>query len=306
MKIYLDGRLVDKAEARISVFDHGFLYGDGIFEGIRVYDGRVFKLEAHLDRLYDSAKAILLDIPLDRRALIEAVLSTVRANGLADAYIRLVVSRGAGDLGLDPRRCGRGTVVIIADEVSLYPRAVYDQGLELASVVTRRPAPDVLNPAVKSLNYLNNILAKIEANQKGLAEVLMLNHEGWVVEATADNFFLVKHGQVLTPPTYVGILNGITRQVVMQLAREAGYAVAETNLTLFDVYTADECFLTGTAAEIVPVASCDGRTIGSGSPGPVTRDLSQRYHAYAKSEGTPVGPVVPPTNREPGAETVRA
>jgi branched-chain amino acid aminotransferase len=295
-KIYVNGQLVDRAQATISVFDHGFLYGDGIFEGIRVYNGRVFKLRAHLERLYQSAKAILLDIPLSLSDLEQAVLETVRANGLPDAYIRLVVSRGVGDLGLDPLRCKQPTVIIIVEAIQLYPKEVYLNGMELASVVVRRPAPDALNPAMKTLNYLNNILAKIEANQRGLAEVLMLNHEGWVVEATADNVFLVKEGTLWTPPTYVGILNGITRQVVMELAEAAGYAVREVNFTLFEVYNADEVFLTGTAAEMVPVSRCDGRTIGNGAPGPVTRDLTERFKRFARQSGTLVQ----------GSETIQA
>jgi len=295
-KVYINGRLVDRAEATVSVFDHGFLYGDGIFEGIRVYGGRVFKLKEHLDRLYQSAKAILLSIPLTPAAMEQAVIDTVRANGLDNAYIRLVVSRGPGDLGLDPLRCSQPTVIIIVEEISLYPQDVYLNGLELASVVVRRPAPDALNPAMKTLNYLNNILAKIEANQRGLVEVLMLNHEGWVVEATADNVFLVKAGELLTPPTYVGILNGITRQVVMVLAEAAGYRVREVNFTLFDVYNADEVFLTGTAAEMVPVARCDGRVIGSGRPGRITKDLMERFRVYARSEGVSVH----------GSETIQA
>ncbi|MBX5467423.1 MAG: branched-chain-amino-acid transaminase [Firmicutes bacterium] len=286
--IYLNGELVPKAEARVSVFDHGFLYGDGIFEGIRVYGGRVFKLDEHLRRLYESAKAILLDIPLDPAAMKAAVLDTTRKNGLADAYIRLVVSRGPGDLGLDPRRCTTPTVLIIVDEVALYPPKVYQEGLELASVSIRRMSPETINPAIKSLNYLNNILAKIEANQRGLAEVLMLNQQGWVVEGTGDNVFIVKDGELITPPPYVGILNGITRQVVMQLAREMGLPCREAIFNLFDVYNADECFLTGTAAEIVPAVRCDGRQIGSGQPGAITLRLTEAFQRYARSEGTPV------------------
>lgn len=285
LKVYVNGDLVDRSQATISVFDHGFLYGDGIFEGIRVYDGRIFKLQAHLERLRQSAKAIMLEIPLSAQELYDAVVMTVRANRLSDAYVRLVVSRGPGDLGLDPLRCPKPTVIIIAEKISLYPREVYLQGLHLAAVVTRRPATDALNPAMKTLNYLNNILAKIEANQRGLPEVLMLNHEGWVVEATADNVFIVRDGALLTPPTYVGILNGITRQVVMEIAEQAGYPVHERILTLFDVYNADEVFLTGTAAEMVPAVTCDGRTIGTGQPGPITQDLMQKFHAYAASEG---------------------
>ncbi len=284
-KIYINGQLVDRSEATISVFDHGFLYGDGVFEGIRVYSGRIFKLDAHLARLFRSAKAILLSVPMSPETLRAAVMEAVKANGLMDAYIRLIVSRGVGDLGLDPLRCSHPSVIIIVQEISIYPPEVYARGLDLASVVIRRPAPDALNPAMKTLNYLNNILAKIEGNQRGVPEVLMLNREGWVVEGTADNFFLVKDGVLLTPPTYVGILNGITRQVVIELARELGHPVSEMNVTLFDVYTADEAFLTGTAAEIVPAVSCDGRTIGSGQPGPITHQLTERFRTYARGEG---------------------
>ncbi len=284
-KIYINGQLVDRSEARVSVFDHGFLYGDGVFEGIRVYNGRVFKLDAHLARLFRSAKAILLTVPLSLEALRAAVVETVRANGLTEAYIRMVVSRGAGDLGLDPLRCSQPTVIIIVQEISIYPPEVYERGLDLASVVVRRPAADALNPAMKTLNYLNNILAKIDGNQRGVPEVLMLNREGWVTEGTADNFFLVKDGVLVTPPTYVGILNGITRQVVIELARNLGYGVSESNVTLFDVYNADEAFLTGTAAEMVPAISCDGRTIGTGRPGPITRRLTKRFRTYARGEG---------------------
>lgn len=286
--IYLNGEYVPKAEARVSVFDHGFLYGDGIFEGIRAYAGRVFKLDEHLKRLYESAKAILLDIPLDPAEMKAAVLETLRRNQLSDAYIRLVVSRGPGDLGLDPRRCSKPTVIVIADEVALYPPEVYEKGLELASVSVRRTSPEALNPAIKSLNYLNNILAKIEANQRGLAEVLMLNQQGWVVEGTGDNVFIVKDEVLITPPPYVGILNGITRQAVLKLAREMGMTCREDVFNLFDVYNADECFLTGTAAEIVPAVRCDGRVIGSGTPGPVTLKLTEAFKRYARSEGTSV------------------
>jgi branched-chain amino acid aminotransferase len=286
--IYLNGEYVPKAQARVSVFDHGFLYGDGIFEGIRAYAGRVFKLDEHLKRLYESAKAILLDIPMDPAEMKAAVLETLRRNQLADAYIRLVVSRGPGDLGLDPRRCIKPTVIVIADEVALYPPEVYEKGLELASVSVRRTSPEALNPAIKSLNYLNNILAKIEANQRGLAEVLMLNQQGWVVEGTGDNVFIVKDEVLITPPPYVGILNGITRQAVLKLAREMGMTCREDVFNLFDVYNADECFLTGTAAEIVPAVRCDGRVIGSGTPGPVTLKLTEAFQRYARSEGTSV------------------
>ncbi|WP_053958494.1 branched-chain-amino-acid transaminase [Sulfobacillus thermosulfidooxidans] len=288
LKIFFNGAMVPAAEARVSVFDHGFLYGDGIFEGIRAYEGRVFKLEEHLDRLFDSAKSILLDIPYTREELAEAVCQTVRENGLTDAYIRLVVSRGPGDLGLDPTKCSQPSVIIIADRIKLYPEELYQRGLELAAVSTRRPATDVLNPSIKSLNYLNNILAKIEANLRGLPEVVLLNHQGYVVEGTGDNIFIVRQGVLITPPTYAGILNGITRQVVIALAREMGITCREENITLHDLYTADECFLTGTAAEVIPAVMCDGRVIGTGHVGPITAKVLTAFRDYSRSSGVPV------------------
>ncbi len=288
LKIFLNGSMVPAKEARVSVFDHGFLYGDGIFEGIRAYSGRIFKLDEHLDRLFDSAKSILLDIPYSREELTEAVCRTVRENELVDAYIRLVISRGPGDLGLDPSKCSNPSVIIIADEIALYPPEVYQRGLELAAVSTRRPATDVLNPAIKSLNYLNNILAKIEANLRGLPEVVLLNHQGYVVEGTADNIFIVRRGELVTPPTNAGILNGITRQVVIKLAQELGLICKEENITLHDLYTADECFLTGTAAEVIPAVACDGRTIGHGIGGPITLKVLQAFRDYSRSSGVSV------------------
>ncbi|WP_028962408.1 branched-chain-amino-acid transaminase [Sulfobacillus thermosulfidooxidans] len=288
LKIFFNGAMVPATEARVSVFDHGFLYGDGIFEGIRAYEGRVFKLEEHLDRLFDSAKSILLNIPYTREELAEAVCATVRENGLTDAYIRLVVSRGPGDLGLDPTKCSHPSVIIIADRISLYPEELYQRGLELAAVSTRRPATDVLNPSIKSLNYLNNILAKIEANLRGLPEVVLLNHQGYVVEGTGDNIFIVRQGALITPPTYAGILNGITRQVVIALAREMGITCREENITLHDLYTADECFLTGTAAEVIPAVMCDGRVIGTGRVGPITAKVLTAFREYSRSSGVPV------------------
>lgn len=285
--IFINGDLIPASKATVSVFDHGFLYGDGIFEGIRAYSGRVFKLKEHLDRLYDSAKALLLEIPYTKAELRDAVLHTVRLNGLQDAYIRLVISRGPGDLGLDPSKCIRPTVIIIADTIRLYPIELYQRGMDLASVSIRRPGTDVLNPAVKSLNYLNSVLAKIEANLRGLAEVLILNQSGHVVEGTGDNVFLVKNGALYTPPTYSGILNGITRQVVLDLAHTLGLVTYENPITLHDVYTADECFLTGTAAEVIGVVSCDGRPIGLGEVGEVTRRLQDAFFAYARNEGIP-------------------
>ncbi len=285
--IFINGELIPASKASISVFDHGFLYGDGIFEGIRVYSGRVFKLDEHLDRLYDSAKALLLQIPYTKTEMSDAVLHTVRANDLHDAYIRLVISRGPGDLGLDPTKCAHPTVIIIADTIRLYPEEVYQRGMDLAAVAIRRPGTDVLNPAIKSLNYLNSVLAKIEANLRGLSEVLILNQAGHVVEGTGDNVFLVKGGALITPPTYSGILNGITRQVVLDLAHTRGIVTYEHPITLHDVYTADECFLTGTAAEVIGVVSCDGRQIGSGEVGKVTKLLREAFFSYARTQGVP-------------------
>jgi branched-chain amino acid aminotransferase len=285
----MDGQFVPAGEARISVFDHGLLYGDGVFEGIRAYNGRVFRLDEHLRRLYDGAKAILLDIPLSIEQMKQAVLDTLRRNDLSDAYIRLVVTRGVGDLGLDPRKCHGGpTVFIIADTIELYPESFYERGLELITTVTRRNLPEALNPAVKSLNYLNNILAKIEVTRAGLLEGLMLNHEGYVAEATGDNVFLYREGRLVTPPLSVGILAGITRGAVIEIAAQLGIPVAEERFARLYVYTADECFLTGTAAEIIPVVMVDGRKIGEGVPGPVTRRLMERFRALARSEGVPI------------------
>ena len=286
--VYIDGRFVPKEEARVSVFDHGFLYGDGVFEGIRAYSGRVFKLTEHLDRLYESAKSILLEIPLTWKEMEQAVLETCRRNQITDGYIRLVVSRGEGDLGLDPRKCARPSVVIIADKIALYPQELYTTGMRLMTVATRRNGAEMVNPRVKSLNYLNNILAKIEANVAGFNEVLMLNAEGYVVEGTGDNVFIVKGGRLITPPSHSGILEGITRNTIMQLAREMGIPVEEKLFTRHDVYVADECFLTGTAAEAVPVVEVDGRKIGTGQPGEITAKLIAAFREYASTHGTPI------------------
>lgn len=286
--VYVNGEFFPKEAASVSVFDHGFLYGDGIFEGIRAYNGRVFKLDEHLDRLYESAHSLLLDIPLSKEQMREAVLETCRRNGLRDCYIRLVVSRGPGDLGLDPRKCRKATVVIIADSIQLYPQELYTKGLKVMTVPTRRNGPETVNPRIKSLNYLNNILAKIEANLCGYAEVIMLNHEGYVVECTGDNIFIVKNGALLTPPSYVGILEGITRNTVMELASARGIQVAERVFTRHDLFNADECFLTGTAAEIIPVVEADGRRIGNGLPGKVTTMLIEVFREYAMSNGVPI------------------
>ena len=287
--IYLDGEFVPEEEAKVSVFDHGFLYGDGVFEGIRAYHGRVFKLDEHLERLYRSAKAILLEIPLAPEEMKQAVVETCRRNHLRNGYIRLVVSRGAGDLGLDPNNCSSPTVVIIADKITLYPREVYDKGLELITVVTRRNFPAAINPAIKSLNYLNNILAKIEVRQAGCLEGLMLNHQGYVAEATGDNIFIFRRGQLVTPPSHTGILTGITRNTVIELSQQLGIPMAEELFHQYDVYTAEECFLTGTAAEIAPVVKFDGRSIGDGRPGPVTRRLMESFHQLTLRSGVPIG-----------------
>jgi branched-chain amino acid aminotransferase len=288
MKIYIDGQYFGEENAKISVFDHGLLYGDGIFEGIRAYNGRVFRLKEHIDRLFYSAKAILLDIPMSHAEIMKAVADTCRENGLREGYIRLVVTRGVGGLGLNPNRCKRPSVIVIADKIQLYPAEYYEKGLQIITVPTTRNLHSALNPAIKSLNYLNNILAKIEANNGGCEEAIMLNNEGYVAECTGDNLFLVKGQDLFTPPLSAGALYGITRGVVMDLAREAGLKVSEPNLTRYDVFNADECFLTGTGAELVPVVKVDGRVIGSGSPGPRTRELVKKYHALVQTSGEPI------------------
>jgi branched-chain amino acid aminotransferase len=281
-QIYINGKLYDKADAKISVYDHGLLYGDGVFEGIRIYDGKVFRLREHIDRLYDSARAIYLEIPMSREEMFEAVLNTVRVNDRKNGYIRLIVTRGAGSLGLDPRKTTDPQVIIITDDISLYPRELYEHGLELVTAATIRNHPNALNPRIKSLNYLNNIMAKIEGIQAGCVEALMLNHKGEVSECTGDNVFLVKHGELRTPPIDAGILEGVTRNAVIELARADKITVQELALTRHDVYTADEVFLTGTAAEVIPVVKCDGRLIGAGKPGPITRKLREQFHALTR------------------------
>jgi branched-chain amino acid aminotransferase len=288
MKIFIDGQYFDESNAKISVFDHGLLYGDGIFEGIRAYNGRVFKLKEHIDRLFYSAKAILLTIPMSHQELVQAVVNTCRENKLRDGYIRLVVTRGAGGLGLNPNKCKRPSVIIIADKIQLYPVEYYEKGLEIITVPTTRNLHSALNPAIKSLNYLNNILAKIEANNGGCEEAIMLNNEGYVAECTGDNIFIVKGEELLTPPLSAGALYGITRAVVIDLARNSGLKVSEPNLTRYDIFNADECFLTGTGAEVVPVVKLDGRVIGAGTPGPRTRDLVKKYHDLVQSVGEPI------------------
>jgi len=288
MKIYIDGKYYDERNARISVFDHGLLYGDGIFEGIRAYNGRVFKLKEHIDRLFCSAKAILLEIPMSHADIMAATVETCRRNRVRDGYIRLVVTRGAGTLGLNPRSCKKPSVIIIAGKIQLYPQELYQQGMDIITVPTTRNLHSALNPAIKSLNYLNNILAKIEANNAGCEEAIMLNAEGFVAECTGDNIFVVKEGHLLTPPLSAGALYGITRRTVMDLAAQSGLAVSEPDLTRYDLFNADECFLTGTAAELMPVVKIDGRTIGSGKPGPVTRNLVTKYHTLTKASGEPI------------------
>jgi branched-chain amino acid aminotransferase len=283
LKIHISGKLYDKADAKISVYDHGLLYGDGVFEGIRSYNGKVFRMRQHLDRLWNSAKAIWLQIPITQDEMAKAINDTLAVNGVRDGYIRVVVTRGAGTLGLDPNRCERPEVIIIADRIALYPEKFYRKGLEIVTVSTARNHPAALNPRIKSLNYLNNILAKIEGLQAGCIEALMLNHKGEVAECTGDNIFVVLRGKLHTPPTEAGILEGITREAVMELAAEAGIEVRETALTKHDVYIADECFLTGTAAEVVPVVKVDSRPIGDGKPGPITRDLMERFHRLARN-----------------------
>jgi branched-chain amino acid aminotransferase len=288
MKIYIDGRFYSERDAKISVFDHGVLYGDGVFEGIRFYNGRVFKLKEHVDRLFASAQAILLTIPMTKEEVIEATLKTCRLNKLKDGYIRLVVTRGVGYLGLSPFKCKTASVFIIAATIELYPEAVYRNGLKVATTGTMRTPANAFSPAVKSLNYLNNIMAKVEAIQAGAEEGLMLNGQGNVAECTGDNVFIIKSGALITPPISAGALDGITRRAVMTLAVEAGLPVREENLTRYDIYTADECFLTGTAAEVVPVAQLDGRPIGTTRPGPVTLDLMRRYRELTAREGAPI------------------
>lgn len=288
LKIYLDGELVDEENAKISVFDHGLLYGDGVFEGIRAYNGQVFKFEEHLDRLYNSARAIMLKIPLSRKELTEAVLITLRANKLKDAYIRLVVTRGKGDLGLDPKKCPKPTVFIITHKITLYPKELYYKGMEVITVPTVRNLVSALDPQIKSLNYLNNILAKIEANLAGMPEAIMLNKDGYVVECTGDNIFIVKNRILITPPTYLGVLEGITRNTALQLAKKLKIEAREEVFTRYSLYNADECFLTGTAAEIIPVVKIDGRTIGNGMPGKISLKLMKEFRALTKKGGTPI------------------
>ncbi len=288
MKIFIDGKYFSERDAKVSVFDHGLLYGDGVFEGIRAYNGRVFKLKEHIDRLFYSAKAILLDIPMTHAAIMQATVDTIRANKLRDCYVRLLVTRGIGTLGLNPRSCKKPSVIVIAGKIQVYPQELYDRGMDIVTVPTVRNLHSAVNPAIKSLNYLNNILAKIEANNAGVEEAVMLNAEGFVAEGTADNIFIIKGGALFTPPLYAGALYGITRGTVMEIAELSGMKVIEKNLTRYDLFCSDECFLTGTGAEIMPVIKIDGRIIGTGKPGPLTRKLEEEYHALTKVTGEPI------------------
>jgi branched-chain amino acid aminotransferase len=286
MKIYLDGQFVEKEDAKISVFDHGLLYGDGVFEGIRFYNGRVFRLTEHIHRLYDSAKAICLTIPISKEEMIKATTETIKVNDLKDGYVRLVVTRGVGDLGLNPALCPKATIFIIAAKITLYPEDNYKNGLNVITCATRRIPHGALSPMVKSLNYLNNVLAKIEAQQAGAGEGLMLNEQGLVAECTGDNIFVVKNGAITTPPISSGALAGVTRAVIFELARDLGLSISEPDMTRYDIFTADECFLTGTAAEVIPVVKLDTRTIGDGKPGPITLKLIEKFHELTASSGT--------------------
>ncbi|HNV85587.1 MAG TPA: branched-chain-amino-acid transaminase [Candidatus Omnitrophota bacterium] len=285
LKVYIDGNLHPKSEAKVSVFDHGLLYGDGVFEGIRCYNGLVFRLNEHLDRLYESAHTIMLAIPLSKKEMTQAVLQTLKANQLKNAYIRLVVTRGVGDLGLDPRKCKKATVIIITDNIVLYPETLYRNGLEIITVPTVRNLPEALNPQIKSLNYLNNIMAKIEATSAGYQEAIMLNFQGYVTECTGDNIFLIKEGVLITPPAYLGALKGITRDAIMELALKQGVRCEEKVITRHEVFNAEEVFLTGTAAEIIPVVKVDGRKIGQGKPGRLTLQLMKAFHKLTKEDG---------------------
>jgi branched-chain amino acid aminotransferase len=283
LQIYISGEFYDKENAKISVYDHGLLYGDGVFEGMRSYGGKVFRLAQHLDRLWDSAKAIWLTIPMTKEEMAKAVNETLARNNIQDGYIRLIVTRGVGALGLDPNKCSNPQVIVIADHIQLYPKEMYEKGLEIITASTIRNHSAALNPRIKSLNYLNTIMAKIEGLQAGAPEALMLNAKGEVAECTGDNIFLVKNRRLMTPPPDAGILEGITRNAVIELARQAGIAVAEMALTRHDVYVADEIFLTGSAAEVIPVVKVDSRVIGDGKPGPITRDLTARFHKLTRS-----------------------
>jgi len=288
MKIYLDGKYVDEADAKISVFDHGLLYGDGIFEGIRLYEGNIFRLDRHLKRLANSAKAIMLDLPHTSEEISEIICETCRQNGLTDGYIRLVITRGVGDLGLSPWSCAKPSMFVIASKISLYPQEHYDNGLAIVTLPTRRINPAALPPTVKSLNYLNNILGKIEAKQAGALEGIMLNDQGYVAECTADNIFIVQDGEILTPSSSQGALKGITRGTIFDIAEELNMPIREVNMTRYDVWCADECFLTGTGAKVIPVSKLDGRVIGSGKPGAATQQILASFRRRVTVEGTKI------------------
>jgi branched-chain amino acid aminotransferase len=288
MKIYIDGKYYSEKTAKVSVFDHGLLYGDGVFEGIRIYHGKIFRFEQHIERLYESAKAIVLNLPMSRPQLTQATVLTCRKNKLQDGYIRLVVTRGTGYLGLSPFKCKKPSVIIIAATIELYPPDYYTKGLDMITVPTWRTPSSSISPQIKSLNYLNNIMAKVEALHAGCMEAVMLNHMGFVAECTGDNIFVLKNGTLRTPPISAGALDGITRGAVIELAEREGIAVQEPTMTRFDLYNAEECFLTGTAAELIPVARIDGRQIGNGKPGPTTLRLMERFRELTKSEGTPI------------------
>jgi branched-chain amino acid aminotransferase len=288
MKVYINGHLYPKDEAKISVFDHGLLYGDGVFEGIRVYQNRIFKLKEHIDRLYESAKTLMLEIPMSKEGLSEACIETVRQNPYEDAYIRLVITRGVGSLGLDPNKCHQPQIIIIVDKITLYSENTYRDGMDIITVATRRNLAEAVNPKIKSLNYLNNILAKIEAVQLGFQEAIMLNQNGFVAECTGDNIFMIKNHKLMTPSAENGFLEGITRQCMMDLALSLKLKVVEATLDRHDLYNADECFLTGTAAGVVPIVKIDGRKIGNGRPGKLTSEISKLYHDLTLSEGAQV------------------
>ncbi|OOB79755.1 MAG: branched-chain-amino-acid transaminase [Epulopiscium sp. Nuni2H_MBin003] len=285
--IYLDGEYVPESAAKVSVFDHGLLYGDGIFEGIRMYDNKIFKCKEHIDRLFAGAKVIMLDIPMTKTEMEEMLVTICRKNNLSNGYIRLVVTRGKGDLGLSPTKCKTATVFCIAADITLYPQQMYEDGMPIVTASQRRNKATIIDPQLKSLNYLNNILAKIEANHAGVLEALMLTHDGIVAECTGDNIFIIKDSVIYTPPIHVGILDGITRNTVIKLARELGYTVVEKEFTQYNLYTADECFLTGTAAEVIAVTSVDKRVIGNGICGDVTRKLLQAFKEHTKVDGVP-------------------
>ncbi len=286
--VYIDGTYYRKEEAKISVFDHGLLYGDGVFEGIRCYNGNVFRLKQHIDRLYDSARSITLKIPISKKEMEEVVCETIRKNGLRDAYVRLVVTRGIGDLGLDPRKCPRATIICIAQYFAPLYGDLYEKGIRVITVGARRTSWDALDVKAKTLNYLNNIMGKIQANLAGCDEALMLNNLGYVSEGTGDNFFMVKDGTIYTPPTDAGVLKGITREAIIEIAKRIGTGLVEKNLTPFDAYTADEAFMTGTAAEVIPIVEIDSRRIGSGRPGPVTKRLMEEFKKVREQDGTKI------------------